>query len=195
VKKTFLAFICCLFVLLCSCSLINPENTVEDISMSTEEFAFPEEYMPDSIKLNPSEAYCDDGHSYYKCSYRRVYYSLPFSPPDSGLTWDEVNEYMNSVSRALDGNEPEEMIVVTFIKHFKMPKGQFVELIKKEIRYSASAGIDLLLEQNELPNPDIIYTFDNEIINAYYRRENPVTPDWDKVVVYESYGDYLAAEG
>ena len=23
---------------------------------------------------------------------------------------------------------------------------------------------------NELPNPDIIYTFDNEIINEYYRR-------------------------
>ncbi len=46
---------------------------------------------------------------------------------------------------------------------------------------------------NEFPNPSILYTFDNEIINAYYRRENPVVPDWSKVTVYESYAEYKEA--
>jgi hypothetical protein len=43
-------------------------------------------------------------------------------------------------------------------------------------------GFDMVtpIESNELPNLDIIYTFDNEVINAYYRRENPVVPDWMK---------------
>ena len=36
-----------------------------------------------------------------------------------------------------------------------------------------------MTEYYEIPNGDIIYTFDNELINAYYRYEEP---DWDVVV-------------
>ena len=48
-------------------------------------------------------------------------------------------------------------------------------------------------EGRELFNPDIIYTFDNEIINAYYRRENPVVPEAGTYKTYESYEEYRQA--
>jgi hypothetical protein len=42
--------------------------------------------------------------------------------------------------------------------------------LEKEKRINIELGIDMTNEENELPNGDIIYTFDNDIINEYYRR-------------------------
>ena len=74
------------------------------------------------------------------------------------------------------------MPVVTYIKKFNIPKDVFVAELEKytEIvrEIALSMGEDLDYEIHEPYNADIIYTFDNEIINAYYRRENPVVPDW-----------------
>jgi len=62
------------------------------------------------------------------------------------------------------------MPLVTLIKHFKVPKCVFVAEVKKIKRAWLALGDDLCAEVNELPNADIIYTFDNELINYYYRR-------------------------
>ena len=91
-------------------------------------------------------------------------------------------------------NKPEEvteMMLVTLIKADNVPKEKFEEAIRKEAEDRISRGLDLSSEACELPNADIIYTFDNEIINAYYRRENPVVPE--KYKTYESYEEYLKA--
>jgi hypothetical protein len=78
---------------------------------------------------------------------------------------------MQLLIEADNGNEPTEMTTVAFIKHFKIPKEKFMELVEEDEKISTSMGLNLSTEDYELPNADIIYTFDNDIINYYYRRE------------------------
>lgn len=71
--------------------------------------------------------------------------------------------------------EPEEMPLVTFIKYFNIPR----EVMERELEeyrnglykeWIAQWGEDYpQTEYGELPNLDIIYTLDNDIINEYYR--------------------------
>jgi len=91
------------------------------------------------------------------------------------------------------GVEPTEMASVTFIKYFEIEKVDFERVIGERKEFLLSLDIDITEEENELPNPNIIYTFDNEIINAYYRRDNPIEPDWTKTKIYESYSAFLKA--
>ena len=67
-------------------------------------------------------------------------------------------------------NEPQEMALVTLVKHCNISKQDFNKAVDEYIKMCASAGFDMAEEQFEIPNADIIYTFDNEIINAYYRK-------------------------
>jgi hypothetical protein len=70
-----------------------------------------------------------------------------------------------------NGKEPEEMLLVTFVKYYEISKEDFEKATKNEEKIHNQFGENLYLEDYELPNADIIYTFDNEIINEYYRRE------------------------
>ena len=88
---------------------------------------------------------------------------------------------------------PKEMALAALVKQYNIPKEKFEEAIRKEAEERLAEGRDLSYEDWELPNTDILYTFDNEVIDAYYRRENPVVPDWTKTVTYESYAAYQAA--
>lgn len=67
------------------------------------------------------------------------------------------------------------MYLVSFVKHFKIPREDFekcVENIRQTYEwFHDTHGDDISDEIHELPNADIIYTFDNEIINNYYRRD------------------------
>lgn len=99
-----------------------------------------------------------------------------------------VDEYGRSLR-----DHPPEMYFATLIKRYDVPKGKFEEAIQKAAKRYVVEGHNLTQEAWELPNPDILYTFDNEIINAYYRRENLVEPDWATLKTYESYSAFLAA--
>ena len=84
-----------------------------------------------------------------------------------------ADEYYTTLPRTEDfyPNGPaQEMPLVTLVKHFKVPKHVFVAEVERHRKVDLSLGKDLSEERYELPNADIIYTFDNEIINAYYRR-------------------------
>lgn len=67
--------------------------------------------------------------------------------------------------------EDTEMLLVAFIKHFRIPKEKFLEAAEKERKFYIEGERDLTSEDNEIPNADVLYTFDNEIINEYYRRQ------------------------
>ena len=103
--------------------------------------------------------------------------------------WDSVGRYI----------EPDEMGTVTFIKHCNISKEDFLAGLEKwkqqllRLVASGESFWDIDLSRMELPNADIIYTFDNEIINAYYRRENPVVPEPGTYKTYESYEEYKKA--
>ena len=88
----------------------------------------------------------------------------------------------------------EEMFLVVFVKRYDIKREDFEKVVKRDIEFYLELGWDLTNELAEPPNADIVYTFDNEIINAYYRRENPVEPDWSKIKTYDSYSAYLEAQ-
>ena len=201
-KKLLLALICIVFTF-CACEKIDLEPTDASTEESTEVITstktempyVPGMYMynenPELVVLNPGETYDLDGDSGYKRTYRLAYYRIDIEVIK--LAGDDGFDYLEQLTQENYGNETPEMRIVLLVKHFNIPKEDFIVAVLEDEKISRELGKDFMQEEAELPNPDIIYTFDNEIINAYYRRENPVTPDWDKVVVYESYGDYLAA--
>ena len=71
-----------------------------------------------------------------------------------------------------DDEEPEEMALVSFIKYYNIPR----EVMQETIDYYYNEwlppyepDVDHTEEMWEIPNLDIIYTLDNDIINEYYR--------------------------
>ena len=66
------------------------------------------------------------------------------------------------------GRDQDEMFLVSFVKRYNIPREAFDEAVDKFI---ASNREWVTEEEYEVPNADIIYTFDNEIINYYYRYE------------------------
>ena len=151
-------------------------------------------YPPNEILLNEinEQDYLEDEDFGWVPCYRDTYFSLPgwltrMVAPDQRI---EFQEYCES---SKDGSD--RMAVALFVKYFNIPKSEFEKGEREDWEACVRIGFDMTTpkENNEPANADIIYTFDNDIINAYYRRENPVAPDWSKVKTYESYAAYKEA--
>lgn len=142
-------------------------NTVYDPS---------EDNKPEAVELSPNEDYNTDGDAEYKRSFRVIYYRIPNELID--LVGQDGYNYIESKMSGFAGSNPPFMLIANFVEHFKIPKDQFVDLFSVMKESWIESGCDISSEEYELPNADIIYTFDNEIIDAYYRRDNPVAPDW-----------------
>jgi hypothetical protein len=69
----------------------------------------------------------------------------------------------------LSGLFGKQMSILTFIQFFDMSREEFDTVNAK--RYEHLLEFDLPTDPQHLFNADIIFTFDNEIINDYYRRE------------------------
>lgn len=107
-------------------------------------------------------------------TYRSMYYWAPTFLMDL-VPDEECNKWIRDVntSREILNVEPEEMYAVSFIKHFKISREDFDKALAeraKKFAEHAAKGEDISGEEFELLNGDILYTFDNEIINNYYRR-------------------------
>ena len=163
-----------------------PKRTI--VYPPKEIIVFPMYHPPKEINLDPSLA---PGSDIWWHRYRIVYYEIY---EGFYLSYVDLDEYLE-FSRGLFGRDINEMALVQFVKHFDIQKEVFKEVVKKLWQDCVDYGYDTSEERFELPNTDVIYTFDNEIINAYYRRENPVEPDWSKTKTYDSYEAYLKANG
>jgi hypothetical protein len=127
-------------------------------------------YTPGLIELNPGEDYCDENEFYFKRHYRVIYYRIP-SPIDN-LAGEEGYAFLAELSAQADVHEDlPEMLLVTFVKRFDIKKEVFENAVKAIESNYQNGGYDTQNEEFEIPNADIIYTFDNEIINAYYSRQ------------------------
>lgn len=108
--------------------------------------------------------------------YRDIYYREPWFLYDL-VDSDEWNNWCIEVILPHTENniEPQEMYTVSFVKHFKISKEDFIaaaEKRKNEIEMKHELyGHEIGTEGQEIHNADIIYTFDNEIINNYYLRD------------------------
>lgn len=109
--------------------------------------------------------------------YRAKYYHIGFElqelvDEDELRKWKSETEVFDHVY----GIEPDEMYLVSFIKHFHITREQFdaaMEERRESLRetFEKQPNLNPRNEVYEIPNGDIIYTFDNEIINNYYRRD------------------------
>jgi hypothetical protein len=142
-----------------------PETTVP-ITTPTEKYTYPKEYLSGSIKLMEIDPY-DSEMKLTK--YRFAYYSFPGCYMD--LVGQKASDQWYNAEVYDEAGEVKEMVILSFVKYFNISKEQFIKTTEEERQLSLSLGQDLSDEQNELFNPDIIYTFDNDIINNYYRRE------------------------
>ena len=149
---------------------------------------------PNLVWSNPPIKPEDRIEPYYEDNrkYRSIYYTIL-----SGEFADLVEGYMKweaDFEESINTSEFPEMMLVTFVKSFGIPKEKFEEAIRNYMNHNIKYDIDMTFAPFEPPNADIIYTFDNKIINAYYRWKNPVEPDWSKTKTYDSYEAYLKAQ-
>jgi hypothetical protein len=122
-------------------------------------------YVDGSIKLLPQDEL--EGFREYEMSYRYIYYVVDGFYTDL-VPLDEFHELMKSYEGS--DHENHEMLLAVTLKHFNVTREKFDEATEKYIAAKQSLGFDITDERYEIPNGDIIYTFDNDIINEYYRR-------------------------
>jgi hypothetical protein len=126
------------------------------------------EYIPGSIELGSADNVGFDLP--YTVTKREIYYKITGYIMEivSDAEYDKFSKYINSISVK---GEPTTMYVKDFVMYFNIPKDVFLQAVEKERLLAEKFGESVnTAEWNELPNADIIYTFDDEIIDNYYRR-------------------------
>ena len=121
------------------------------------------EYVSGSIQLDAIEPQYNERA--FIPTKRRIYYAIP------GRILDFGDPSFMETPQEEKAKEPQEMALVTFIKHYKITREDFETAVEEMRELNNRFGNDMNTEWYELPNADIIYTFDNDIINKYYRRE------------------------
>ena len=148
-------------------------DTVESSGDYSESTTFPV-YVPGSVKLMDPLKAKSELELEFVPTYRAAYYCLIGEL--SNLVKDEdENQWYNEFWQKNDWKEPTEMLTVAFVKHFNISRKDFDAAVeesrKANEKLDRKGNIDMNDEMYELPNADIIYTFDNDIINTYYLRK------------------------
>lgn len=108
--------------------------------------------------------------------YRDIYYREPWFLYDL-VSPDEWNEWCTDIiiPNIQNNTQPNEPYVLTFVKHFQIEKEDFIKCVEKlrerQVRLHGLKSNEYPNEMYELHNADVIYTFDTELINNYYLRD------------------------
>lgn len=125
------------------------------------------EYRPGSVKLEPQ----DQDEFSFERKYRVAYYRI-WGYFTECLTEEETTDYMQWIDEYNKstnyGETQEEMLLVTYIKRYNISRAEFDAAVEK-MRTEMPSADGVIYEESEVPNGDIIFTFDNEVINRYYR--------------------------
>lgn len=144
-------------------------NQTEKNNSPVQNSSLPE-YKPGSVKLIPQN---DDDYPFVR-KYRITYYRI-WGEFSELLSEEEYNDYMEWTQKEAEesgyGEFQNEMLLVSFIKRYNITRDEFDFAVEKYIENCKKDQCDMSLEEYEVPNGDIIYTLDNEIINNYYRYE------------------------
>lgn len=122
-------------------------------------------YTPGSIVLNSKAPLGVD----FKRSYRDIYYRVPNSFKSLFPT-GRYEDALEQIYSYKDGVEPDKMLLVELVDFFGVSKEDFEAAVQKEIAYCKANGLDIKNESYEVPNTEIIYTFDYKVIKEYYKR-------------------------
>jgi len=124
------------------------------------------QYTPGDITLHSSGEQLLFQDLSKPMQFRYVFYGVPGKLQALVGMMDSYYWLENEWHRAEDT-----MILMHFVKHFNISREDFDDAIESRRAFSLQMGYDLTDEEHELPNADIIYTFDEDIIRYYYRRE------------------------
>jgi hypothetical protein len=129
----------------------------------------PNNYKDIEIKLpSNKDIILEEDNDY---PFRIGYYRLQGTIADM-ISEEERNKFWEDRNQKFPyGVEVDSCCVKDFVKYFNIQKNDFEMRIRKLLFAEQYLNNDIRREENELPNPDIIYTFDDDIINEYYRRE------------------------
>ncbi len=188
-KKRIIIALC--FVLLAAVAISVSASSISEKPATPEEdeWVTANRVIPDEIPVfdpstvdlySPEEAmsrmyYESVNFPTYSPKYRSIYYICPTFLYDL-VDRQEVDDWYNeTVKPDIENNvEPTEMYTVNFVKHFHIAKEDFERLSAERLHdfeeRAEKTGEKIDTEFHEIHNADIIYTFDNEIINNYYLR-------------------------
>ncbi len=166
-KRTILILLAlaCVCALIAGCQSDHPSNTGPSDPPAVK---LPE-YVPGSIRLEDQAL---DDYPFER-KYRISYYCL-WSEFEDLLSEEEKKDvgpwFTRLCAENNNGETQNEMILVSFIKRYHVTREEFDVAVERFVANNADQN-DFNDEEWEIPNGDIIYTFDNEIINRYYRYE------------------------
>jgi apolipoprotein N-acyltransferase len=132
----------------------------------------------------------DGDFEYVPEKYRIIYYNITFYHAiivgeETCIRWEETREPPSE----------REMVLLSFIKHFNITRERFDKANEEYLNSLIVAGDDLTAEHHEIPNVDLLYTFNNAKINDYYDRDpkkKAAVEEWLKTTkIYNSYEEYL----
>jgi len=124
------------------------------------------QHIAGSIVLMPEEVYQSRFSMSRPVQFRHVFYSVPGEILDL-VSGEELRDFFAGI-----GDESyEEMTLMRFVQHFNISRGDFDSAVDRIKMLHQMRGANLSDEMYELPNADIIFTFDNDIIRYFYRRE------------------------
>jgi len=126
-------------------------------------------YAPGSVKLAEVDLTLGVFAMYpFMPTKRHIYYGLPHWLEE--LAPDNGSAFVDKLEAEKDGSEPEEMVAVSFVKYYNIARADFKKAEKKALQFNKKMEDDSCSEAYEVPNADIIYTFNNMLIDYYYRR-------------------------
>ena len=183
-KITSLITILVLLVLTVACEK-NVKNT-ETTAMDNKAYETSILLTTDVLNSNKEEkeTKSDNGGGYIESAkYRQRYYNVPYGfvvfvgEEEFDRWYDEIYEF-----------NPDKSKIVSFIQYFNISKENFEKINLQMAKGFMEAGetptmrpMDYENQQTyEIYNADIIYTFDDEIINEYY-----LTPDYPYCADFE----------
>lgn len=176
-KKIIALLMIVMFIWLSACASDTTSN-LKETSLMTDEITIDliNETTNTTIQNTTPKIENDEGGGeIVQEKYRQCYYNISYQ---LSLLVDE-NELKDweEVVYAKDPNETNEMVVKLFVQHFNISKEDFekANLEAAKVIYDPNSPPPSMnpkdyinQEMFELYNPDIIYTFDDEIINEYY---------------------------
>lgn len=121
-------------------------------------------YVPGSLELMNREIQ----EAPYNRQFRFIYYNMWGEFMALGCEYGDFDEWFTFRQEQI-ANGYRDMILVSMVRYFNIPREEFDKAVEKYIANHSLA--EMRSEYYEVPNADIIYTFDDEIINEYYRYE------------------------
>lgn len=190
-KFTLIIVLGLVICLLCSCGGNDlPDNITTTESQSTEEQndltinanideTQSSQETTEAENATTSPIGGDDEFTLDDLPMRYIYYSLSESYANLVENQEEFDEWY--MAREIS-DDMDEMLYVSFVKRFNISREDFDKATEERIRIitdvrgrtPVTPPFDTAHEAElcEVPNADVIYTFDNEFIKEYYKREN-----------------------